>query len=96
MWILFVSQRNLPFSIPLYLGQHLAQSPPFPRQPREKTPETHQSTEQPKPIHLIIIIKCHRECQLGIVVSVFICFVEKLSTLKKVPENERKEGKICF
>lgn len=79
---LTVSQRNLPFFIPLYLGQHLAQSPPFHRQSRE-TPETHQSIEQPKTINLIIIIKCRRECQLGIVVSLFICFVEKLSTLKK-------------
>lgn len=38
-WILFVSQRNLLCSIPTYLGQNLAEFPPFPRQTREKRTE---------------------------------------------------------
>lgn len=77
-WILFVSQRNLLCSIPIYLGQHLAEFPPFPRQTREKEPKTQQSMEQLKTIHFIIIINCHWECQLCIVASVLMLFVKKL------------------
>lgn len=77
-WILFVSQRNLLCSIPTYLGQNLAEFPPFPRQTREKEPKTQQSMEQLKTIRFIIIINCHWECQLCIVASVLMLFVKKL------------------
>lgn len=47
VWILHMSQRNLPFSIPLYLSQHLAESSSFLSQTRgRKPPETHQRAEK--------------------------------------------------
>lgn len=81
-----MSQRNLLCSIPMYLGQHLAEFPPFPRQTREKEPKTQQSMEQLKTIHFIIIINCHWECQLCIEASVLM-LLSKNYTLKQCPEE---------
>lgn len=108
MWILFLSPRSLPFSVPLSLGQYLAESPLFPRQTREKstwTTSKHWTVQNSsfncyyKMSQAVPAWYCSFCAHLGFLFGFVLFFCQKTEHWKKVPKKrERKksvETEVC-